>query len=136
MKLTGGAIAIYLDPDTLNDPGCIKTSLAQASQIHDTKELPSWLYKSHLTFEDTIFERNAAVSGGTLHLTNGKAIFRNCSFIDNFASTLGGHIHTETGSASLIIRASFFRQNINEIHHRVFYLRRKFRSIESKQYHI
>ena len=115
LKNEGGAIAIYLDPDTPNDPGCIKTSFAQASQIHDTKEFPSWLYKSHLTFEDTIFERNAAVSGGALHLLNGKVIFRNCSFIDNFASTLGGNIHTETGSASLIIRASSFHQNIKKL---------------------
>ena len=144
LKYKGGAIAIYLDLDKPKDPGCIKTSFAQASQIHDTKEFPSWLYKSHLTFEDTIFERNTAVSGGAVHLTNGKTIFQNCSFIDNFASTLGGHIHTETGSTSPIIRASFFRQNIKDLQiletlailHGFFYLRRKSRSIESKQYHI
>jgi len=58
MKHQGGAIAIDYDPDTPKDPGCIKTSFSQVSEIHNTKEYPSWVYKSHSTFEDTVFERN------------------------------------------------------------------------------
>ena len=115
MKHQGGAIAIDYDPDTPKDPGCIKTRFSQVSEIHNTKEYPSWVYKSHSTFEDTVFERNAAVSGGALGLTNGKSIFRNCSFINNFASTLGGHIYTEAGSPSLIIQGSVFNKTLNEL---------------------
>jgi len=108
----GGAMSFSLAPDTVKNPGCIEERTA--SQVDGAKETPSWEYKSYLTFEDTTFERNAAFSGGALHLRNGKSIFRNCSFIDNFASTLGGHIHTEAGSASIVIQDSIFRQTVKE----------------------
>ena len=108
----GGAIFLSLSPDTLKNPGCIQKDTV--SQINSAEDFPSWDYKSHLAFENTTFERNAAVSGGALHLDNGKAIFRNCSFIDNFASTQQGHIYTVPGSASLVIRDSVFRQTVKE----------------------
>ena len=50
-----------------------------------------------------------------MYLTNGKATFQSCSFIDNFASTQGGHLFTLPGSASLIIQDSVFRQTISEL---------------------
>ena len=115
MKYQGGAIAINQDPDVPKDPGCIETRFSQVSEIHNAKEYPSWVYKSHSTFEDTAFERNAAVYGGALGLMNGKTIFRNCSFNNNFASTFGGHIYTGAGSASLIIQGSVFHKTLNEL---------------------
>ena len=116
MKNDGGAITIsHRDPNILIDSRCIDTSFAQASQFHNAKEFPSWFYQSHSTFEDTIFERNVAVSGGALDLTNGETIFQNCSFVNNFASTLGGHIHTKAGSASLTIERSIFNKTISEL---------------------
>ena len=108
----GGAIFLSLSPDTLKNPGCIQKDTI--SQINSAEDFPSWDYKSHLAFESTTFERNAAVSGGALHLNNGKAIFYNCSFIDNFSTTQQGHIYTVPGSASLVILDSVFRQTVKE----------------------
>ena len=103
-----GAMYLNLAPDTEKDPGCIKEPFF-------IDEFPSWVYKSQVLFEDTTFERNAGYAGGAVHLTHGKATFRNCHFIDNFAATQGGHIYTVPGSASLIIHNSVFRQTTNEI---------------------
>ena len=122
MKGPGGAIYIYhWNPDVPKDPGC----------IYDAKGFPSWVYKSHSTFEDTVFERNVAVSGGALHLRNGKSIFLDCSFINNFASTLGGHIYTETGSASLIIEGSVFNKTLTELQNKIKYTTGSFIHTES-----
>lgn len=49
-----------------------------------------------------------------MHLTYGKTVFRNCSFIDNFAKAQVGHIYTRPASASLIIHGSFFNQTAKE----------------------
>ena len=107
----GGALQFSLLPDYLKNPGCREDSIDN----QPTKEFPSWLYRSHLNFENTTFERNAAASAGAMYLTNGKATFQSCSFIDNFASTQGGNLFTLPGSASLIIQDSVFRQTISEL---------------------
>ena len=107
----GGALQFSLLPDYLKHPGCREDSIDN----QPTKEFPSWLYRSHLNFENTTFERNAAASAGAMYLTNGKATFQSCSFIDNFASTQGGHLFTLPGSASLIIQDSVFRQTISKL---------------------
>ena len=106
----GGAIFLSLAPDTQKDPGCLPESQNDAAQNY-----PSWRYKSHLMFEDTTFHRNAADVGGAVYLGNGKAIFRNCYFVDNFATTQGGHIYTVAGSASVIIKDSILRQTMNQL---------------------
>ena len=111
----GGAVSLLLAPDTEIDSGCIKERLSTASQSDNAKEFHSWVYKSHVLFEDTTFERNAGYAGGAVYLTNGTATFRNCHFIDNFAATQGGHIYTVPGSASLIIQDSVFRQTRNKL---------------------
>ena len=98
----GGAIGLSLESDG-QDKGC-----------------PSWLHNSSLIVEDTRFERNAGEFGGAIYLINGNAIFRNCSFIDNFASVQGGHIYTEDGSTSLEIQHSLFKQNSKHIQFKVF----------------
>ena len=107
----GGALNFSLLPDYLLTPGCREDSIDN----QPTKGFPSWFYRSHLNFENTTFERNAAASAGAMYLTNGKATFQSCSFIDNFASTQGGHLFTLPGSASLIIQDSVFRQTISEL---------------------
>ena len=108
---SGGAISVVLNPDTQSDLGCRKED---EHHICTAERFPSWDYKSRMSFEDTTFESNAAVSGGAVHLTYGKAVFRNCSFIDNFAKAQGGHVYTLPGSSSLIILDSFFLQTVNE----------------------
>ena len=70
------------------------------------------LLESPLLFENTTFERNEASFGGALHLSNGNATFQSCSFIDNIASTLGGHLHTAVGSSNLAILNSIFNQTV------------------------
>ena len=82
IKYYGGAMAVYVDKSLV----------------------------SPLLFEDTTFEKNEASFGGVLHLSNGNATFQSCSFIDNIASTLGGHLHTEVGSSNLTILNSIFNQ--------------------------
>lgn len=111
----GGAMSLLLAADNQINPGCNTNRLYTTSQVDDAERLPSWAYKSHLIFEEATFERNAGVVGGAVYLTNGKAIFRNCSFINNFAANLGGHIYTATGSASVVIQNSVFRQTMNEL---------------------
>ena len=109
----GAAITLSLAPDTKTNLGCIRKRL---SAVDDAEKFPSWVYKSHLIFEDTAFERNVGHAAGAVYLTNGKAIFRNCTFIDNFAASLGGHIYTVPGSGSLTLHDSLFRQTLNELH--------------------
>ena len=106
---TGGAISTLLSQDIETNPGCI-------GQINgNNEEFPSWTYKSQLLFEDTTFERNVADAGGALYLSNGKATFRNCYFVDNFASSQGGHIYTSEGPASLIMHDSLLQQTIKKL---------------------
>ena len=111
----GGAIFLSLARDTVKSPGCIQEGPISANQVGDTKEFPSWDYNRQVIFEDTTFERNAGYAGGAVYLSNGKATFRNCYFIDNFAASLGGHIYTVAGSASLIIQNCIFHQTVKKL---------------------
>ena len=88
VKSYGGAMAIYVDKSSV----------------------------SPLLFEDTTFVNNEASFGGVLLLINGNATFQRCSFIDNIASTLGGHLHTAVGSSNLTILDSIFNQTVFKLH--------------------
>ncbi|XP_015758859.1 PREDICTED: uncharacterized protein YfaL-like [Acropora digitifera] len=88
VKSYGGAMAIYVDKSSV----------------------------SPLLFEDTTFVNNEASFGGVLLLINGNATFQRCSFIDNIASTLGGHLHTAAGSSNLTILDSIFNQTVFKLH--------------------
>ena len=70
---------------------------------------------SHLLFEDTTFEKNAAVFGGAVHLSNGDATFQNCTFLNNLAQVLGGHIHTDVQSTNLFIWDCVFNQTLFQL---------------------
>jgi len=107
---SGGTILLSLPPDIKKDPGC-----APNNENHVDEKYPSWDYKSYVIIEDTTFQRNGAGFGGAVHLTNGKTSFRNCYFVDNFATSQSAHIYTMDGSASLTIQNSLFRQTINEL---------------------
>ena len=82
---------------------------------YNGKLVRSWDYKRYLLFENTTFEKNIAAVGGAVYLNNGKGTFRNCSFLDNFAANLGGHIYVETGHAALNMQNTVFNQTINEV---------------------
>ena len=107
---SGGTVLLSLPPDIKKDPGC-----APNSDNHVNEKYPSWVYKSYVVFEDTTFHRNGAGFGGAVHLTNGKTSFRNCNFVDNFATSQSAHIYTMEGSASLTIQDSLFRQTLSEL---------------------
>lgn len=128
---SGGAISVILYPDSQTDPGCCEEDVFNHNHICIAARIPFWDYRSHLSFEYTTFERNVAVSGGAVHLTYGKAVFRNCSFTDNFATTHGGHIYTAPGSASLIIQGSSFNQTVHSIYLNVNALEDSFIHAES-----
>ena len=70
---------------------------------------------SPLLFEDTTFEKNAAVFGGAVHLSNGDATFQNCTFLNNLVEVLGGHIHTDVQSTNLFIWDCVFNQTLFQV---------------------
>ena len=70
---------------------------------------------SPLLFEDTTFEKNVAVFGGAVHLSNGDATFRNCTFLNNLVKNLGGHIHTDVQSTNLFIWDCVFNQTLFQV---------------------
>ncbi|KAL9969735.1 hypothetical protein ACROYT_G021989 [Oculina patagonica] len=127
--LSGGAIYISLVLDDIRDPGCFKETFTSAHQNSEAKKYPSWNYKSHVVIEDTTFKKNAALRGGAVYLNNGKAKFRNCYFVDNFAEFKGSHIYTAAGSASVMIQDSRFVQTREELH--MNYSKASFINVES-----
>ncbi|CAH3151082.1 unnamed protein product, partial [Porites evermanni] len=70
---------------------------------------------SPLLFEDTTFEKNAAVFGGAVHLSNGDAKFQNCTFLNNLVQGSGGHIHTDVQSTNLFIWDCVFNQTLFQV---------------------
>ncbi|XP_078372221.1 uncharacterized protein LOC144655908 isoform X2 [Oculina patagonica] len=107
----GGAIFLRLQPASEKGPGC------NAGTQNDDEENNSLLNcKNLLRFEDVTFERNTGDVGGAISFTTGQATFRNCYFVDNFASSQGGHINTAYGTASLTIQGCLFVQTTKELH--------------------
>ncbi|XP_078372349.1 uncharacterized protein LOC144656014 isoform X2 [Oculina patagonica] len=106
----GGALYIEMPWDTLEDAGCI-----DKNHPEKTKKFPKWDYITKLLFKDTTFKYNTAQIGGAIYFHRGKTTFQNCSFLDNFASALGGTIYTEERSTSVAIRNSFFLHSKTEL---------------------
>ena len=104
----GGAVTLWSANDDDSEEFWSRKS-------YNGKLLRSWDYKRYLLFENTTFEKNTAGVGGAVYLKNGKGTFRNCSFLDNFATNLGGHIYVETGHAALNMQNTVFNQAINEV---------------------
>ncbi len=44
-----------------------------------------------LSCDDCLFEANSCAKAGAVSITGGSAVFRNCSFLENFAVDAGGH---------------------------------------------
>jgi len=99
----GGALYILLAPVSPN------------TRNTGSQDNTSWHYKNGLfLIEDTTFERNTALASGAVYLSNGRATFKNCFFIDNFARLQAGHIYLTGGSVSLTLRDSLFCQRMNK----------------------
>ena len=113
----GGAFSLWADKATLKVKGSrfeenhVVKSFGGAMAIYVDQSSVS-----PLLFEDTTFVNNEASFGGVLLLINGNATFQRCSFIDNIASTLGGHLHTAVGSSNLTILDSIFNQTVFKLH--------------------
>ena len=88
----GGAVIIFVGTDTEVDPQCFPLDIFWSCKSRGNRNFRLWDYRSYFLFENT-FVRNAAVMGGAIYLKYGNATFRNCSFSDNFAANLGGHIY-------------------------------------------
>ena len=113
----GGGIFLWLGKDTeINDSECTKEDILWPRKTSNGKLLRSWDFKSYLLFENTTFEKNVAGFGGAIYFKDGgNATFRNCSFIDNFATNLGGHLYLLPGSASLNMQYNVFNRTTSEI---------------------
>ena len=113
----GGGIFLWLGKDTeVNDSECTKENIPWPRKTSNGKLLRSWDFKSYLLFENTTFEKNVAGFGGAIYFNDGgNATFRNCSFIDNFATNLGGHLYLLPGSASLNMQNNVFNRTTSEI---------------------
>ena len=116
----GGGILLSLGKDKdalIHDSECTKEDIFWSRKTCNTKLLRSWHFKSYMLFENTTFEKNVAGFGGAIYFKDsGSATFRNCSFIDNFATNLGGHIYVlPGGSASLNMQNTVFNRTTSEI---------------------
>ena len=111
----GGAVIIFVGTDTEVDPQCFPLDIFWSCKSRGNRNFRLWDYRSYFLFENTTFVRNAAVMGGAIYLKYGNATFRNCSFSDNFAANLGGHIYIGTGSSSLHLQSTVFNQTINQL---------------------
>ena len=115
----GGGIILLLENYTevsSNDSECTKEDIFWLRKTRNGKLLRSWDFKSYLLFENTTFEKNVAGFGGAIYFQGGgNATFRNCSFIDNFATNLGGHLYLLPGSASLNMENNVFNRTRCEI---------------------
>ena len=111
----GGALYCEMPWDTLEDAGCIDKDRPSVGMAEETKKFAKWEYITNLLFKDTTFKHNTALIGSALYLHRGKAIFQHCSFLDNFASAVGGTIYAAERSTSVAIRDSFFLQSKTEL---------------------
>ncbi|XP_020916296.2 uncharacterized protein LOC110253693 [Exaiptasia diaphana] len=112
-KNAGGAVAFDLQlKDKIIDPGCTQTL---NSDEKTGKRI--WSYNSLLCIRNTTFFNNTATNGGALSLSRGRHIIQECSFLENYADLLGGHIFLTSESTSLKVLHSRFLQNHSVLYH-------------------
>ena len=70
---------------------------------------------SQVTFEETMFQRNTGLLGGTVYLQNGGATFKNCYAVDNFAAVQGGFLYAAYGVKNVVIQDSVLNQTKSEL---------------------
>ena len=99
----GGAVTLLLSPDENIASGCVSSKRRQNHH-------PSWAYKNLIKFKDTVFEGNEGLRAGAVYIENGFATFKRCSFENNFAFQIGGHVTLAPGSARLDLMSSTFTQ--------------------------
>ena len=91
---------------------------AGAISISNNADLPIARFRIHII--GVLFQENVGTTGSVLYIDRGIAVFRNCTFSNNLAYTLGGVIIVgldglDKGSTNLSIYNSVFRQTIKKI---------------------
>ena len=73
--------------------------------------------RSAILIKGVLFQENVAATGSALYITSGTVLFKNCTFLDNFAIPTGALIisgleGSSNGITNLFIYDSIFRQTI------------------------
>ncbi|KAJ7369492.1 hypothetical protein OS493_038564 [Desmophyllum pertusum] len=99
--ISTGAISVLTPPDQVQSPGCV--TKATREEIY-----PVWSYRTHVIFEDNIFEDNIGVIAGAVYISNGYTIFQRCTFLNNFAIQNSGHVYSAHGTGRVDFKDCFF----------------------------
>lgn len=100
-----GAIIVDNGADFMLSKGC-KDDMFNTSIV----AYSLYRYTNQIVFRNSVFEQNSGQYTGAVLLFNGLAIFRNCTFVDNFASFRAGHLSIGAGSGAAEIYNCTFRQ--------------------------
>ena len=108
-----GAISILTNPGRPLQFGCV-----QLDVNNDTH--PLWSYDSHVLFKDTHFIDNLGPLVGGVYISNSNTTFNRCTFQDNFASQLAGHVYSAYGTGQVNFKDCLFKRQkenvtINEL---------------------
>lgn len=106
-ETSAGAISILTSPDKYRQLGCV-----QLDAHEDTHSL--WSYDSHVLFEDTIFSDNLGLLVGGVYISNGHTTFKRCTFQNNFASQLAGHVCSAYGTGQVNFKDCSFQNQREE----------------------
>ena len=100
-----GAIIIENEGDLMTSRGCKHNK-------YDTgaKGFPTYHYTNIIEFRNCVFQENSGQYTGAVMLSNGLTIFRNCTFVNNFAFIRAGHLTIAAGSGAVEIYNSTFQQ--------------------------
>lgn len=98
-----GAVTMLFRPDKPKSNGCISKKTHQNTH-------PTWSYDSSVVFEETTFEENEGFLAGAVFVGNGYAVFRRCSFRNNFSLRKGGHVSFPAGTGKMEFAACNFTQ--------------------------
>ena len=102
-----GAISILTSPDKYLQFGCV-----QLDDNNDTH--PLWSYDSHVLFEDTIFSNNLGLLAGGVYISNGNTTFKRCTFENNLATHLAGHVYSAYGTGQVNFKDCSFQNHRQE----------------------
>ncbi|KAJ7371234.1 hypothetical protein OS493_027348 [Desmophyllum pertusum] len=100
-EISTGAISVLTIPDKVQSPGCVNKPTSE--EIH-----PLWSYRTHVIFEDNIFEDNIGLIAGAVYLSNGYTSFQRCTFLNNFAIQHSGHVYSAYGTGQVHFKDCFF----------------------------
>ncbi|KAJ7371233.1 hypothetical protein OS493_027347 [Desmophyllum pertusum] len=106
-ETSAGGISVLTTPDKVQSPGCVNKPTTK--EIH-----PLWSYRTHVIFEDNIFEDNTGLIAGAVYISNGYTTFQRCTFLNNFAIQHSGHVYSAYGTGKVDFKdCSFASKKMN-----------------------